>query len=409
MANVSSYLNVLVVPFLPTFIYGSVPDLHIEITLCSCRQTGDMSSFPICRFLQNKVESYFRSPLSYFLNFNFGKVPTILSKSYLGISSNKNVSFDQVPLEFREPFILEGYRPQSDFFGCIHSLFWLHNESFNCWSHILAVPIILFYFFEEYITFSTNPLMYLYLFSCLCFAFGSSFAHTFCCHNKLTRHASFTIDYIGLTIFACGCSIVYVYFSFPLELSNKSGLFGFSFLDTFLIFLCCYCMVSIFQSVWTRTLPPSVLRNVIRVGAFAGPGIIMSVPIMYKIINCYNSPTAYPAHYCDSAEVWPKQFLSCITAILFYISRFPECLYPGKFDYFGHSHNAFHIGSLLGLHYQKTALSLDLKFTMMHSANITSMQIPLACFSFLFLSILFTCIYFRHLYTGKPIGNSKRF
>ena len=367
-----------------------------------------MSSLPSCRSLQNKLEIFSHSSLPSFVNFKFWKFPLIPNRFCHHKLLNKNVAFDQIPYELREPFILHGYRPLTDFLGCIHSLFWLHNESFNCWSHILGIPMVLSYLFEEYITFSANPIMCLYLFSCLCFVAGSSFAHTFCCCNRFTRDASFTVDYIGLAVFACGSGIAYVTFSFPLEFSTKSGLFGFSFLNTYLIFLSFCCMLSIFQSVWTRTLPQSILRSVIRVGAFAGPGIIMSFPIFFKIISCYSAVAKYPPYYCDSAGIWPKQFLSCITAILFYIFRFPECLYPGKFDYLGHSHNAFHIGALIGLHYQRIALSLDLKYTMTQSRSITSVQIPLVCFSFLILSVLLTCIYFRHIFTVKPMSDSKR-
>ncbi|KAL5967090.1 putative asparagine--tRNA ligase mitochondrial, partial [Taenia solium] len=57
------------------------------------------------------------------------------------------------------------------------------------------------------------------------------------------------------------------------------------------------------------------------------------------IYTCHCGANSYPPHYCDSAVIWPKQFSTCIISIIFYVSRFPEHLYPGKFDYFGHSHN----------------------------------------------------------------------
>ncbi|VDK35473.1 unnamed protein product [Taenia asiatica] len=284
-------------------------------------------------------------------------------------------------LRFDEPYILKGYRRNTDFLGSLHSLFWLHNESFNCWSHILGIPMVLFFFFEEYST-SSNPLMYMYLFSCLCFVLGSSFAHTFCCYGRFSRDAYFTVDYAGLAIFTCGSGIAYVAFSFPIELFTKPGALSLSFLDT-------------------------VLRGVLRVSAFAAPGVIMSSPVLFKIYTCYCGANSYPPHYCDSAVIWPKQFSACIISIIFYVSRFPEHLYPGKFDYFGHSHNVFHIGALLGLHYQRLALSLDLKFVKAHLIAKTSLKIPLFGFSLLIVSIFLTCVYFRHLFAAKPPCKSK--
>uniref|UniRef100_A0A0R3TK25 Progestin and adipoQ receptor family member 6 n=1 Tax=Rodentolepis nana TaxID=102285 RepID=A0A0R3TK25_RODNA len=258
-----------------------------------------------------------------------------------------------------KPYIYTGYRKQTDFLGSIRSLFHLHNESFNCWSHIFGLPMIMLYVLEEYNSPSSNPIAYIYLFGCFCFAFGSSFGHTFCCYDRFTRHASFTIDYIGLTIF------------------TYSGLFGFSFLET-------------------------IMRSVIRVSSFASPAFLMSSPILYKIVQCFYEPSIYPQHYCDSSTIWPKQFISCITACLFYISRFPECMYPGKFDYFGHSHNVFHIGALLGLQYQKTALFYDLKFVQLNKQTSSiPIEIAFVCLVFLFLSILFTCFCFRHLFSLK--------
>lgn len=354
-----------------------------------------------CRFLQSKVEKVLCSPLPYIPKIGFERY-SFKSQKCSKNESALTTDINNTPEEFREPYIYRGYRTRTDFLGSIRSLFYLHNESFNCWSHILGLLIVLLYVLEEYISPSSNPIMCIYLFGCIWFIFGSSFGHTFCCYDRFTRHISFTIDYIGLTIFTCCSGIAYVSFSFPLELQTKPGLFGFSFLETYLIILSLCSMISIYQAVWTRTLPPSVMRSVIRVSAFASPGLLMSAPISYKIFQCFYGSSVYPPHYCDSSTIWPKQFIACITSCLFYISRFPECIYPGKFDYFGHSHNVFHIGALLGLHYQKNALSYDLKFTLMN--NLTSsipIQIPLVCLTFIFLSILVTLICFRHLFSVK--------
>lgn len=364
-------------------------------------------NFSACRFFQSKVEVVLRLLQSYipcFEKLSF-KSHICYSEPTLGTTANftEIISAELIPEESREPYIYTGYRHRTDFIGSLRSLFWLHNEIFNCWSHILGILMVMFYVFEEYTSSSSSPIMYLYLFACFCFMFGSSFAHTFCCYNRFSRDALFTVDYIGLTIFTAGSSIAYVSFSFPIELWTKSGLFGFTFLDTYLIFLTLCSMVSIFQSVWTRTLPLSVSRSIIRLCAFASPGVLMSFPILYKIFACLSGHSINRLHYCASSTVWLKQFITCIISCLFYISRFPECFYPGKFDYFGHSHNLFHVCALLGLHYQKTAIFLDFKFAQIHDlvAN-TSMQLSLTCFALLFLSIFATCFYFRHLFTVKP-------
>ena len=144
---------------------------------------------------------------------------------------------------------------------------------------------MLLFFFQEIWKDTSDIVVYIYLFSALSFVIGSSFAHTFCCHNTLSRDASFIVDYMGLTIFSHGSGIAYVYFAFPMGYQNREGLLNFSFLDTLLICLCLCSMGSMYLSVWTRTMPPSFIRSILRVSAFASPGIAMSIPVLIKMTN----------------------------------------------------------------------------------------------------------------------------
>ena len=49
------------------------------------------------------------------------------------------LSDDAVPTIFREPFIRFGYRPPyQPWFYYLRSLFHMHNETINVWSHLVA-------------------------------------------------------------------------------------------------------------------------------------------------------------------------------------------------------------------------------------------------------------------------------
>ncbi len=355
----------------------------------------------ICRDIQQKAVDLLSFPQAYFESFDLIRVCRNIYHNWPFEPSKRSLDAADIPNEFREPHILTGYRPRATLKGCIGSLFWLHNESFNCWSHILGIPLVFHYIIDECLRPLPDTIMLLYLFTALCFVGGSSFAHTFCCHSTLSRHASFIVDYIGLTVFSHGSGIAYVSYAFPVELRAKTGLFGLSFLETYLISLCLCSSLSIFQSAWSRTLPPSLFRNIIRVSAFAAPGVLMSIPVLYKVIACSNGAQNYPFGYCDSSELWPNQFMSCITGIIVYVVHFPECLFPGNFDLLGHSHNVFHIAGLVGLYYQREALSLDMEFTKSNILASTPTKLPFICISILFLSIIFTCAFFRNIFTSK--------
>lgn len=52
-----------------------------------------------------------------------------------------------VPLLFRERFILSGYRPAGLSWRCyVLSLFQIHNETLNVWSHLLAAVCVVMRF-----------------------------------------------------------------------------------------------------------------------------------------------------------------------------------------------------------------------------------------------------------------------
>ncbi|KCV73310.1 hypothetical protein H696_00851 [Fonticula alba] len=65
---------------------------------------------------------------------------------------NHRILFDieQVPGYLAcNPFILTGYRWRYTFSACLRSAFTLHNETINIWSHLLAVPVVWYMFFDR--------------------------------------------------------------------------------------------------------------------------------------------------------------------------------------------------------------------------------------------------------------------
>ena len=102
----------------------------------------------------------------------------------------------KVPFEFREPYILSGYRrPKISAWECFHSLFKRTNETINVWSHVVAFAVIVWrsiVVFTQY-----NPLHDAFVYPLLSFVVGtsamffmSSGAHLFNSMSSKTRHVA---------------------------------------------------------------------------------------------------------------------------------------------------------------------------------------------------------------------------
>lgn len=86
-----------------------------------------------------------------------------IKKSYVEEEGPKIISLDEVPL-FRKlfiqvhPFILNGYRIHHEIKDCFISVFKLHNETLNIWTHLL--PFIGFLILLTYLFISKNKFFF---------------------------------------------------------------------------------------------------------------------------------------------------------------------------------------------------------------------------------------------------------
>jgi hypothetical protein len=114
---------------------------------------------------------------------------------------------DELPdWHFRHRGLRYGYRYCASAFVCAQSLFRLHNETINIWSHLLAalctVPLTLsstsaLYSGEE------MTVDHVVVYTCVILGNlapmgGSAFAHTFYCMNKDVHDMCWFADYVGV-------------------------------------------------------------------------------------------------------------------------------------------------------------------------------------------------------------------
>ncbi|EDV24016.1 uncharacterized protein TRIADDRAFT_57064 [Trichoplax adhaerens] len=258
----------------------------------------------------------------------------------------------QMPTQYREPYILTGYRePCSTCKSCLRSLIRASNETLNVWTHFL--PII--YFLNRAIQFYSNndsgcfefqyyPFMPNYI-GIIFYHLASSIAHLFCSMSIKYRHTCFYIDYSGICIYAMGAGITYYnLYVLPNAPTNNYPLSQIAFTILSFGVSLSVCLVScISRHYWRST------GAVIRTGAFA----------INLIFNTSPSLWLFWQNQLPSATHLVRQWSWYVAAITAYVFKIPEKFAPGKFDVIGHSHQWFHVFLSLGTVEQINSLEFD--------------------------------------------------
>lgn len=264
----------------------------------------------------------------------------------------------QVPQFVREPYIMSGYRDTDNItlHQCIATLFTVHNETFNIWSHIFAAIAIIVYstsvFYQHGVI--GNPLIYpLVCFATsVCLAFTSSwFAHLFCCMSWTVRHTCFYIDYASISVFTFTAGLGFICYSRPLDddafilhrhpLVFISISISLSFIN---MFLCCLS-----RHRYRK------YRFFIRTGTYVFKYFFDISPFMMR---CLTSSST-----CDPVTVsYFKRHMLCYGISAFVnATRLPERLLPGFFDFLGYSHHIFHVLLTIGNFDAFNALMWDMR------------------------------------------------
>ena len=255
---------------------------------------------------------------------------------------------------FWEPYIINGYRrTNTSLWECIKYVFVLHNDFGNFWSHFIVIWIWLYWLYR--LSFQLDftdpfwyPLITIWISGCG-YVLGSSVAHGLSTKSILTRQICFMMDYHGISLYSFGAGIAYYFYERPLN-------------DWVFEHKWCYVVLNI--AVTVMATPLSSLsrfygrrwRYWLRVGSFVAPYIVASCPFWGRFYTCWRIGEScidetLPLHYVTL-------LISYIVPLLF-VMKLPERLAPGKFDYFFHSHQLFHVAAVAGTSLQFYVLFLD--------------------------------------------------
>ncbi|XP_045889575.1 membrane progestin receptor beta-like [Micropterus dolomieu] len=259
-----------------------------------------------------------------------------------------------VPPLFRERFILSGYRPVGLSWRCyVLSLFQIHNETLNVWSHLLAAVCVALRFMAFTVLqgggilgfrlqgpegqgfsvdVSSLPLVH-YVFSAVTYLSCSATAHLLQSRSEQAHYSLFFLDYVGVAVYQYGCALALCLYSsdsaWTQSMLGQVFLPAAALLAWFSCAACCYAKLR-----FRRPYP--LHRKLCQVVPMGVAYLLDISPIAHRLITgSWASNSALPLH--------------CLQVVLFLLSAFffscpiPERFSPGRFDIVGHGHQLFHI------------------------------------------------------------------
>eukprot|EP00735_Rhodelphis_limneticus_P003854 TRINITY_DN15383_c0_g1::TRINITY_DN15383_c0_g1_i1::g.22729::m.22729 TRINITY_DN15383_c0_g1::TRINITY_DN15383_c0_g1_i1::g.22729 ORF type:complete len:304 (-),score=41.27,sp/Q86V24/ADR2_HUMAN/31.50/7e-26,HlyIII/PF03006.15/1.1e-37,Tom5/PF10642.4/2.4e+03,Tom5/PF10642.4/0.68,YrhC/PF14143.1/0.37,YrhC/PF14143.1/2.1e+03 TRINITY_DN15383_c0_g1_i1:25-936(-) len=247
--------------------------------------------------------------------------------------------FDEVPAFLQRRFILSGYRYNIGFKACLHSIFSIHNETGNIWTHLFAVAYFLYLTIsiptQGAVSEGTLEDKAAFFLSCFAFAmafFASVANHTFNCHSERVHFTCSQLDFQILAISMILPSYPIMRYGFTCAAMWRQSYVLAS--AGMLVLAICMCRLELKAR---RNFP---MRR--------------AITLMFVL---YMSPIAvvHQSYHMHSSE----ELSSIRSALMFgfaaptigafvYLSRCPERLKPGWFDIWFHSHQWWHVWAALG-------------------------------------------------------------
>lgn len=265
----------------------------------------------------------------------------------------------KVPKALREPAIFTGYRPVNrSWLYYLLSLFRVHNETLNVWSHLAGIFAILFVLWNVSDSYGfTNKHLWPALTFGVCAIITSIFstvAHLL--HSKSTNihYTMFLLDYIGVTFYAYGTGVIAMY-------SCSTKRFYDAWSQHYLLTLVIACWLSYIVLCIAKCLygenPFNLSRKVLQLGAIFILSVLLIAPLCERYVTCLMQSS------CSIASL--HHITICLilfgSQAFFFGSHFPEKMFPGKCDILGQGHQIFHILSTVTQATQIRAVIMDIQ------------------------------------------------
>ncbi|XP_070072750.1 adiponectin receptor protein isoform X2 [Drosophila takahashii] len=232
-------------------------------------------------------------------------------------------------------FLHRGHRPPlPSFRACFKSIFRVHTETGNIWTHLLGciafIGVALYFISRPSVEIQTQEKIVFGAFfigAIVCLGFSFAF-HTLSCHSVEMGRLFSKLDYCGIALLIMGSFVPWLYYGFYCHYQPKV---------IYLSVVCVLGVLSIVVSLWDKFSEPAL--RPLRAGVFMSFGLSGVIPaIHYSIMEGWFSQMS------RASLGWLILMgLLYILGALLYALRVPERWFPGKFDIWGQSHQIFHI------------------------------------------------------------------
>eukprot|EP00735_Rhodelphis_limneticus_P002193 TRINITY_DN12983_c0_g1::TRINITY_DN12983_c0_g1_i1::g.11114::m.11114 TRINITY_DN12983_c0_g1::TRINITY_DN12983_c0_g1_i1::g.11114 ORF type:complete len:325 (+),score=27.15,sp/Q8BQS5/ADR2_MOUSE/37.64/1e-43,HlyIII/PF03006.15/5.5e-54 TRINITY_DN12983_c0_g1_i1:93-1067(+) len=239
---------------------------------------------------------------------------------------------DMTPPWLRQRAITRGYRVGLSFRACCFSMFRLHNESCNIWTHVFGFFVVLslaIYTYVQYLSGSglADKIVFaIFLLSAMAMTIFSVLYHQFQCLSQKAANLLIRMDMAGIAFLILGSFFPVVHYGFYCENQWRSLYLG---------IMTALALLTVGVSI-TLTGERYFYH---RTALFVSLTFIGILPFSHMTSIHGFSPFSFIL----------RMLGSYLTGAIFHASRFPESFFPGRFDLFGNSHSIFHMFVVLGV------------------------------------------------------------
>ncbi|KAF7574864.1 membrane protein hemolysin III [Pyrenophora tritici-repentis] len=259
------------------------------------------------------------------------------------------IHYEDLPEPWRvNPHILKGYRFKEGKWACVRSIFGLHNELINIWTHLLGFIMVLaiaFYFYPSSTNFSMSTKADIFIAAvfffaaCKCLA-CSTIWHTMNSISHQTLLERFAcVDYTGISLLVAASIMTTEYAAFYCEPVSRWS------------YMCITALLGIGGVIlpWHPTFNRADMAW-LRVVFYCSLALTGFLPFGQL---AYTRGVEWAQYFYAPVT---KSLLVYVTGACLYASKTPERFFPGFFDYIGCSHNIWHVAVLGGIIFHYMAM-----------------------------------------------------
>ena len=254
------------------------------------------------------------------------------------------LNYDELPEWYKDnKFIITKYRDlNKSYMYYVKSIFKIHNETMNIWTHLLGS--VMFIFIGFYSNFNFNLTEYWSQYFCINFYIlsifmtflFSSLMHIFYPKNMTVCKNLQKLDYIGINIQIFSSMATFIYYAFYCEKEIQ------------IIYYILILLTGIINTIITTLNVLTEFRyRWVRLISFIISIFLFLIPIIHRVL-LINNNILEKNSFTEELIYFTISSIIFMSALLIFVFRIPEKFSPGLFDVCFHSHQLFHILAVLG-------------------------------------------------------------